>query len=95
MQAYKLKGKIDQSGHLIITEPSNLIPGDVEVIILQEVENVADAANPKTDSQFEPTGNTFQSRTNALKDLLANSKPVPADFDPEQARWEALQEKYL
>jgi len=35
MQAYKLKGKIDRSGKLIITEPTNLDPGDVEVIILQ------------------------------------------------------------
>jgi hypothetical protein len=35
MQAYKLTGKIDRSGKLIITEPTNLNPGDVEVIILQ------------------------------------------------------------
>ncbi|MEY3557025.1 MAG: hypothetical protein RLZZ580_3082, partial [Cyanobacteriota bacterium] len=27
MQAYKLKGKIDQSGNLLITEPLNLPPG--------------------------------------------------------------------
>ncbi|TRU11834.1 MAG: hypothetical protein EWV59_09820 [Microcystis aeruginosa Ma_MB_F_20061100_S19D] len=26
MQAYKLKGKIDQSGNLVITEPLNLPP---------------------------------------------------------------------
>ncbi len=35
MQAYKLKGKIDRAGKLIITEPTSLDPGDVEVIILQ------------------------------------------------------------
>jgi hypothetical protein len=35
MQAYKLTGKIDRFGKLIITEPTNLSPGDVEVIILQ------------------------------------------------------------
>ncbi|MBW4533342.1 MAG: hypothetical protein KME09_05340 [Pleurocapsa minor HA4230-MV1] len=35
MQAYKLTGKVDHSGQLIITEPINLNPGDVEVIILQ------------------------------------------------------------
>jgi len=28
MQAYKLKGKIDQSGNLLITEPLNLPPGN-------------------------------------------------------------------
>ena len=35
MQAYKLKGKVDHDGKLIITEPTNLTPGDVEVIVLQ------------------------------------------------------------
>ena len=35
MQAYKLKGKVDREGKLIITEPTNLTPGDVEVIVLQ------------------------------------------------------------
>jgi hypothetical protein len=47
MQAYKLKGKIDRSGKLIITEPTNLNPGDVEVIILQSAttrENQLDRA---------------------------------------------------
>lgn len=94
MQAYKLKGKIDQQGHLMITEPIDLAPGDVEIIILQSVENIADDKNKST---YEPetTITTFPSRTNALRDLLANAKPVPADFDPDQARWEALQEKHL
>lgn len=36
MQAYKLTGKIDHSGKLVITEPTNLNPGDVEVIVLQQ-----------------------------------------------------------
>ncbi len=35
MQAYKLKGKVDRDGKLVITEPTNLTPGDVEVIVLQ------------------------------------------------------------
>ena len=35
MQAYKLKGKVDRDEKLIITEPTNLTPGDVEVIVLQ------------------------------------------------------------
>ena len=43
MQAYKLKGKIDSDGKLIITEPTNLTPGDVEVIILQVNENSQDS----------------------------------------------------
>lgn len=35
MQAHKLKGKIDSEGNLIIAQPTNLSPGEVEVIILQ------------------------------------------------------------
>lgn len=35
MQAYKLKGKIDDSGNLIITQPTKLTPGEVEVIVLK------------------------------------------------------------
>lgn len=96
MQAYKLKGKIDQSGHLIITEPSNLIPGDVEVIILQEVEKNSDSVNHKTETLAEQTEITpVPCRTKIFRDLLANAKPVPPDFDPEQVLLEALEEKYL
>jgi hypothetical protein len=50
MQAYKLTGKIDNSGQLILTEPTNLNPGDVEVIILQSAsttENQLDIAKSK------------------------------------------------
>ena len=39
MQAYKLKGKVDRDGKLIITESTNLPPGNVEVIILKSSEN--------------------------------------------------------
>ncbi len=35
MQAYKLKGKIDSEGNLVIDQATNLTPGEVEVIILQ------------------------------------------------------------
>lgn len=35
MQAYKLQDKVDRDGQLIITEPTNLIPDDVEIIVLQ------------------------------------------------------------
>lgn len=33
MQAYKLKGKIDQSGNLLITEPLNLPPRKGEIVV--------------------------------------------------------------
>ncbi len=42
MQAYKLKGKVDRDGKLVITEPTNLTPGDVEVIVLQLINSQND-----------------------------------------------------
>ncbi|WP_449416917.1 hypothetical protein [Phormidium nigroviride] len=41
MQAYKLKGTIDSAGNLIVAEPVNMSPGDVEIILLQTVDKVA------------------------------------------------------
>lgn len=49
MQAYKLKGKIDESGHLV-TKPIDMIPGEVEVIILQ-IESVSASAKPSKTSK--------------------------------------------
>lgn len=85
MQAYKLKAKIDQNGQLVITEPINLAPGDVEIIILQSTES-SDAA-PE-----QPKEREYQ--VQALKDLLENAPPTPPDFDPDQAKWEYLKEKH-
>ena len=96
LQAYKLKGKIDLSGHLIITEPTDLVPGDVEVIILQEVKKGSDSVNHTTETLAEkPEITPFPCRTKIFRDLLANVKPVSPDFDPEQVLLEALEEKYL
>ena len=53
MQAYKLKGKVDAAGNLLITEPVKMPPGDVEVIVLQTVEVVASSIDSKTESQLE------------------------------------------
>jgi hypothetical protein len=35
MQAYKVKGRIDESGRLILDNTIELQPGEVEVIVLQ------------------------------------------------------------
>lgn len=43
MYAYKLKGKVDRDGKLVITATTNLPPGDVEVIILQISEKLQDS----------------------------------------------------
>ncbi len=92
MQVYKLKGTIDAGGNLVITEPVKMPPGDVEVIVLQSVETVASSTVPETESQ--PEIPRRKSRVKAFEGLFENAPPVPPEFDPEQARWEALKEKH-
>jgi hypothetical protein len=92
MQAYKLKGTIDAAGNLVITEPVKMPPGDVEVIVLQVVETVASAT--VTDSESQPELPKRKSKVKSLRELLENAPPVPSDFDPDEARWEALKEKH-
>jgi hypothetical protein len=91
MQAYKLKGKIDDAGNLVIAEPVKMPPGDVEVIVLQAVES-ASSTIPETESQ--PETPKRKSKVKAFQDLFENAPPVPPDFDPDEARWEALKEKH-
>ncbi len=85
MQAYKLQGKIDAAGNLVISEPVKMPPGEVEVIILQAVETTPDT--PKQPKKREY-------KVQALKDLLEKAPPTPPDFDPDQAKWEYLKEKH-
>lgn len=88
MQAYKLRGTIDESGRLIITEPIEIPAGEVEVIILQSnqvpTEQVSVSEVPKK----------REYKVQAFKDLLENAPPTPPDFDPDQAKWEYLKEKH-
>jgi hypothetical protein len=35
-----------------------------------------------------------KSQVKSLRELLENAPPVPPDFDPDEARWEALKEKH-
>ncbi len=93
MQAYKLKGKIDDTGNLVITEPVKMLPGDVEVIVLQVVESASPTV-PEIESQAQTLKRKVQSRTKAFRELLENAPPVPPDFDPDQAKWEYLKEKH-
>lgn len=92
MQAYKLKGKVDSTGNLVITDPVKMPPGEVEVIILQTVETIANSTVSETESQ--PETPQRKSRVKAFQDLLENTSPVPPDFDPDQAKWEYLKEKH-
>ncbi|MCL1469204.1 hypothetical protein [Argonema antarcticum] len=95
MQAYKVKAKIDPAGHLIITEPIDLPVGDVEVIIWQEVENLDIATDATTNSSSVGNQSKLEYQSKFMREWSANNHPVSPDFDPEQARLEALQEKYL
>ena len=92
MQAYKLKGKIDTTGNLVITEPVNLPPGDVEVIVLQAAETPDNTT--VTASEPPPETPKRKSRVKAFEGLFENAPPVPPDFDPDQAKWEYLKEKH-
>ena len=65
-------------------------PGDVEVIVLQVVES----ATTVSKIESEPEKPKRKSKVKSLRELLENAPPVPPDFDPEQARWEGLKEKY-
>jgi hypothetical protein len=86
MQAYKLKGKVDTAGNLVITEPVNMPPGDVEVIILQSVLAPENSIVPETELQPEVSKKKLQSKVKSLRELLENAPPIPPDFDPDQAR---------
>ncbi len=88
MQAYKLKGKVNGKGNLIVTEPVPIPAGEVEVIILQ----VVTSTEKVTESQ--PEKSKRKSRVKAFEGLFENVPSVPPDFDPYEATWEALEEKY-
>lgn len=94
MQAYKLKGKIDSAGNLVIAEPV-MPPGDVEMVIWQVVEVTANATivseneSPKVTDKRE-----VECSIPILKEWLENTDPVPPNFDPDQAKWEYLKEKH-
>lgn len=71
MQAYKLTGKIDRSGQLILTEPTNLKPGDVEVIILQSTATENKFFNNKS----LETQNQLFWQLESIENLVATQQP--------------------
>ncbi len=85
MKAYKLQGKIDQAGHLLLMEQPSLPAGDVEVIVLH-----LEAQSLPIEPPIGPTKTTVK----AFQDLFSRTEPAPPDFDPDQARWEALKDKH-
>ncbi len=90
MQAYKLKGKIDATGHLVITEPIQMPPGEVEVIVLLSAETVS----PVNINEPQPETPKRRTKIKALQGWFEKTQPTSLDFDPDEARWEALKEKH-
>jgi hypothetical protein len=86
------KGKIDPTGNLVITEPVNLPPGDVEVMVLQTTEMLDNTTVPASEPPSEiPKRLT---KIKALQNWFEKTQPAPPDFDPDQAKWEYLKEKH-
>ncbi len=85
MEALKLKGWIDTDGHLHIREAIALPAGEVELVLWQMPQSSPDSIPP------QPRAKTS---VKALQDLFEDIEPVDPDFDPDEARWEALKEKY-
>jgi hypothetical protein len=71
MQAYKLTGKVDHSGQLIITKPINLNPGDVEVIILQSTT----IENKFLNGKSLETQNRLFWQVESIENLVATQQP--------------------
>ncbi|MER3434088.1 MAG: hypothetical protein C4288_11825 [Leptolyngbya sp. ERB_1_1] len=84
MQAHKIRGKVDETGQLIITETVNLPPGDVEIIVLQKTAESETSQSP----EVRPTKIKF------LREWFAKTEPAPSDFDADEARWQALKERH-
>ncbi len=94
MDAYKLRGKIDATGKLVVGEPVNMPPGEVEIIVLQRADTVVSSADRLIESEKAKPKRKVTTKIKALQAWFENTEPVSPDFDAEAARWEALKEKY-
>ena len=89
MQAYKLKGKIDNDGKLIINEATNLKPGAVEVIILQTTTKI-DNNSPEQ----EKSANNRPSKVKTFQEWFAKTAPTTSALTVEDTKWNYLKEKH-
>ncbi|MBE9095049.1 hypothetical protein [Tychonema sp. LEGE 07203] len=94
MQAYKLRGKIDATGNLVVLEAVNMPPGDVEIIVWPVADAVVSSPELVVESQEANPKRKVKTKIKALQAWFENTQPVPPDFDAEEARWEALKEKH-
>jgi len=81
MQVQKLKGWIDPNGQLQLDEAIALPEGDAELVIWHTTPQPSIGKRTKTSVK-------------ALQGWFESTEPVPEAFDPNEAKWEALKEKY-
>ena len=94
MQAYKLKGIIDDSGHLLIGAPISMPPGNVEVIVWSSESTPEPSISPENEPSAHIPKRTVECDIPSLKAWLEKTEPAPPDFDVDQAKWEYLKEKH-
>ncbi|NJM74443.1 MAG: hypothetical protein HC852_00255 [Acaryochloridaceae cyanobacterium RU_4_10] len=94
MQAHKLKGTIDDSGHLVISEPITIPPGNVEVIVWSSESMPETSISPEHEVSFFKPKRTVECDIPSLKAWLEKTEQAPSDFDADRAKWERLKEKH-
>ncbi|MEG4283685.1 hypothetical protein QUB68_11195 [Microcoleus sp. A006_D1] len=94
MQAYKLRGKIDEAGNLVVLESLDMPAGDVEIIIWPVADAVVSSPQLVIQSEEANPKRKVTTKIKALQAWFENTQSVPPDFDAEEARWEALKEKH-
>ncbi len=94
MQAYKLQGKIDPSGKLIISEAIELPAGDVEIILLQPINSYNLSAPIPNGTTTPKTPRQVNCKIPSLKAWFEKTEPAPSNFDEDQAKWEYLKKKH-
>ena len=93
MQALKLKGNIDGSGKLQVSETIDLAPGEVEIIILK-----ADELAQKSKQEEVALLDSRQASENVesfLNWFTAGIPSTSSDVDADNAKWERLKEKNM
>ena len=85
MEALKLKGWVDVDGHLHIRDAIALPAGEVELVVWQIPQSPPDSI---------PAEKRAKTSVKALEGWFEQTEPAPENFDVDEARWEALKEKY-
>lgn len=83
--SYRVQGKINELGDLILDQPVDLDAGDVDIIIVPRLRAFA---------QNRLHQASIDCDIPALKDWLEDSAAVPDDFDSDGAKWQYLKEKH-